>query len=395
MSEDIISKYLDDENSKSSFEKNLLLKRISQTTSIPAPSAHIMKVMMLLREENLRMPALVEAIERDQSLVAQILKLINSGFYGLRQTIDSVERAVGLLGILTVKQLVYSATIMDIFSEDEQVEWNHSYTTSVLMTQLMRENDLPAASNLPLTMIMHDLGKVALRRFSPKKYKLAQQQAESKKIPIYEAENAIMSVNHSEIGALLLQKWDMTEDMIAPILFHHEETIPKEFVMETALTQFVNWVDNRARDIRCDEPRKSLMQEAGFEDIDGDYWVEYQVELIKSVEGESIIPASENEESDTRKLQKQEKQVLKKQTPELYEDDSDEVKIIPSPQEKQLHQPPSSAPSVKKNHDDEEDDVIVLRRPARKPLPKSQIQDKPLRKDDTTTVVLRRPIKRI
>jgi HD-like signal output (HDOD) protein len=391
MSEDIISKYMGDDGSKSSFEKTLLLKRISQTTSMPAPSAHIMKVMMLLREENVRMPALVEAIERDQALVAQVLKLINSGFYGLRQTIDSVDRAVGFLGLLTVKQLVYSASIMDIFSDDEQVEWNHSYTTSVLMTQIMRENDLPAASNLPLTMIMHDLGKVALRRFSPKKYKLAQQQAVAKNIPIYQAENAIMSVNHSEVGALLLQKWDMTEDMLVPILFHHQEIIPKDYVMETALTQFVNWIDNKARNIQCEKPRLSLMQQAGFEEIDGDYWVEYQLELIRSVEDQNMVSASDHQESDTRKLQKQEQRILKNQTPELSDKKDDEIKIIPATQgmPAAVARPPrTKGRPIERREDDS--GYIVLRRPTRVPRTKPELEDKPLKKDATTTVVLRR-----
>jgi hypothetical protein len=182
--------------------------------------------------------------------------------------------------------------------------------------------------------------------------------------------------------------------------------------METALTQFVNWVDNMARGIRCEKPNKATMEAAGFGEIDGNYWAEYQEKLISSVEGENIMPLSGGvEETDTRKLQEQEIQTLKMQTSELSTD-SKEIKIIPNPQE--IQEPPQEPaqvsepaptpvptpsprkPSTKAPNYKDKDGFIVLRRPAN--VPKTQMdtqEDKPLKKDDTTTVVLRRPMKKI
>jgi len=285
------------------FEKNMLLRQISQMTNIPTPSPIIIKVMHLLRDEDVQTHDLIAAIERDQSLVSQILKLINSGFYGLRKSIDSVERAVNLLGIFNIKQLVYSASIMDLFSKDEQKEWDHSYSSSVLMTHIMKENDIPAASNLPLTMLMHDIGKVILRRFSPKKYKMALIKAQEKGIPLYQAEDAIIHIDHAEVGGMLMKRWNMTDDITIPVLSHHLPEVPEHCVIETALTQFVNWVDCSARKIPCAEPSPKLMQAAGFEEIDKNYWTGCQIEIIEAIEGRLY---SDNPMTDTKKLARQE-----------------------------------------------------------------------------------------
>lgn len=272
-------------NSKSSIvEKKLLLRKISEMKNLPTPSANMMKVMLLLRDEDVKIDALVEAIEKDQSMVAQILKLINSGFYGLRKSVETVEHAIALLGIINIKQVVYSASIMEFFSDDEHLEWNHSYSSSVLMGNFIKENELPGINILPLAMLMHDLGKVVLRRFSPKKYQVALQHAANDKLPIFMIEDAMLQINHAEVGSVLLQKWDSSEDIVKPVLQHHMKEIPEDFIFETALVQFINWADCTCRSIPCYEPTRELMDAAGIDEIDKNYWLDKHSKLIESLE---------------------------------------------------------------------------------------------------------------
>lgn len=268
----------------SQFEKKLIMTKISEMNNLPALSANVTKVMTLLRDDNTKMELLVESLEKDLSLVAQILKLVNSGFYGLRNTVETVEHAVSLLGIMNLKQVVYSATIMDFFSKDEQQEWNHSYSSSILMSNIIRDNELEGINNLPLAMLMHDLGKVVLRKYSPKKYQLNVQKAKNDKIPVFEMENNVLGINHAEAGAILLEKWKCIDEIIKPVLYHHNVEVPPDFVFETALVQFVNWVDNKVRNVVCPPLSKELMVAAGIEEIDTDYWLNYQRHLADAID---------------------------------------------------------------------------------------------------------------
>jgi hypothetical protein len=72
-------------------------------------------------------------------------------------------------------------------------------------------------------------------------------------------------------------------------------------MVETALVQFTNWVDCKARSMPCDMPDRELMQEAGFEEIDHDYWINYQKSVISRIEErDDLLIAEERPPATTR-----------------------------------------------------------------------------------------------
>lgn len=267
------------------FNKRLIRGKIDQLNDLPAPNAHIMQVIRLLRQEEVDITELITAIEADQTLVAKILKIINAGYYSFKNQIDSVERAVCLLGILKIKEIVYAASIMDLFTDEDKKEWEHAYTSSALMTAILKNNEIPVAISLPITTLMHDIGKVVLRRCNPQKYRMAMQLMESKKISNHAAETEILQITHAEAGAYLLQKWDMSEDIYMPVACHHDQEPPANYVVETALLQIVDWVDARARDFDHAKPSKSIMTAAGFDAIDWQSYVTFQRQQIRELKG--------------------------------------------------------------------------------------------------------------
>ena len=269
-------------------DKEEILKKIRQMSNLPSPNPSAMNIVSLFSEEDVNIYHVVEEMEKDQILVAKVLKLVNSGYYSLRSTVDSVERAVTLLGLLNVKQLVYSAAVMDMYTDGDVGDWQHSYSTFVLMGNLIREKDLAVNSNLPLTMLMHDIGKVVLRSISKKLYEQISTLTTEKKMTSVEAEELVFKVNHCDVGALLMEKWEMAPSIMEPVRNHHcYDSIPEDFVVETALIQFVDWVDLSARECRVAiEPSKKLMEEAGLSDLDSGFWIRYQKELIELLDDE-------------------------------------------------------------------------------------------------------------
>lgn len=268
-----------------SFEKKMLLKKIEETTDLPIPNVHLINVIRLMRDENVNVKTLVASIEKDQALVAKILKLINSGFYSMKKSVGSVECAVGMLGLNKVKQIVYSASVMDLFSDEDKKEWDHAYSCSMLMGELIKQNQIDTAKSLPLAMLMHDIGKLVLKRFSPQKYKMAQLMAKNEHKPIQVAEETVVQISHAEAGSVLMEKWEMDDDIIRPVMYHHLDGVPPDHVLETALVQLVNWIDCTAREIPSTvQPSKELLSQAGFESFEKMDYVNYQKQLISQIE---------------------------------------------------------------------------------------------------------------
>lgn len=263
--------------------KDIILKKIQKMANLPSPNPAIMNIVSLFSDEDVNIYHVVEEIEKDQTLVAKILKLVNSGYYSLRNTVDSLERAVTLLGLLNIKQLVYSAAVMDMYGKNDVDEWKHSYSTFVLMGNIIREKNLSVNSQLPLTMLMHDIGKVVLRQISKKLYKQVPELVKNKRMTSCAAEELIFKVNHCDVGALLLEKWEMASSIVEPIRAHHNyDKMPKDYIVETALLQFVDWVDLSARDYdSLTPPSKKLLAKAELESLDSDFWIRYQKDLIE------------------------------------------------------------------------------------------------------------------
>jgi HD-like signal output (HDOD) protein len=267
------------------YEKLLLKKQIMETSSLPAPPIYLSKLMSLLLLEEVDVKELVDTLERDQSLVAQVLKLVNSGYYGLRHTVESVFHAVNLLGLKNIKHVVYAASMMNVFKKEEQAEWEHSYSCSVLMNKILNENDLPVAKNLGLTALLHDIGKVVLRRWRPHKYEFVMQQFKNigSKVPFHSIEKQVFKSCHAEVGGWLMEKWMMTDDIIYPVQNHHTVIVPEKYPLETALVQLVDWIDKQARDYPTTAISRELMFSVGIEEIDYQYWIQVQKELLESI----------------------------------------------------------------------------------------------------------------
>lgn len=321
-------------------EKKFLVKKIENMDNLPVPNTHIMELMMMVRNDECEMDPLIEKIEHDQSLVAEVLKLINSGYYGMKQKIDKIGNAVVLLGMLTIKKMVFSASVRSVFSKDEEAEWNHSYSTSVLIERIVQEKKINVSSNISMVMLLHDIGKVALRRFNPKKYELATLHSLTDKISIHRVERTMIQLNHCDVSSILLDKWNMQDDIKYMVENHHAEEMVEEYVTEIALMQFVNWIDATIRGNIVFPPTGQIMKKAGLFELydEVDYWKEIQMNFIKENEekteikpSKDIVMLEEDAKNDiTTKIMKripeeQEKDTSTKYIPKLKDKDAKNV----------------------------------------------------------------------
>ncbi len=260
--------------------------KIMAMADLPEPSAMLMNLIPMFSEENLDMGRLVAEISRDQALVARILKLVNSSYYHLKRKVDSVKAAVGLLGLMTIRQTVYSAVCYDYFPTEERESWSHSYTSSLLVSDLMRNNFVPQNGCLQLTALLHDIGKIVLRRKAPKKYRLAMFKCAQEGIPPHVAERELFGCDHAEVGSWLLEAWDMREEIVLPTGSHHLDSLPERCRAETAVLILADWIDNAARGLQRPPLSEEALNAAGVADIGLDMLTNAQRELIASVEAE-------------------------------------------------------------------------------------------------------------
>ncbi|MBO5802880.1 MAG: HDOD domain-containing protein, partial [Lentisphaeria bacterium] len=249
----------------------------------------------------------------DHVMLAQMLRIFYRSFPGVNPT--SPLDAAAMLPIDRIQTLTYVPHILETFGDREVQEWNHAYSCRILMESILDDNGIDNPE-LIRAAHLHDIGKNVFRDWSPKKYKLVENHANaSSEVPLYKLENAVLQIDHAKAGAELLKAWGFSEAVWRVVEQHHnhDDDPPETFVFETALLQFVNYIDCKVRGIPCEPPSAKLMKKARIAEIDEEGYLGSQKALIDR------LRANDNEairKSVVVKMLEQEKLAQAQQTAE-------------------------------------------------------------------------------
>ena len=141
-----------------------------------------------------------------------------------------------------------------IISGNEEDLWLHSYSSSILVKDIIAEERINCNQKTQLSVLMHDIGKIVLMHYNASTYSKVLEEAKSTGTPQYILERKRLGVDHAEVGGWLLQAWELDDDQIMPISLHHSKDTSSEWTTEIALIQFVDYCDNIARDLPAEEP---------------------------------------------------------------------------------------------------------------------------------------------
>jgi putative nucleotidyltransferase with HDIG domain len=196
---------------------------------MPAFPRSVQRILELTRDINCPPKELVKVIEQDPVLTMKLLRILNSAYYSFSKPVTSAHQAVVCLGLNTIKNLALSFAALGTLPEqnsagfDMQRYLRHSlFTASLARTlcqQYSRDNTDPA--DCYITGLLHDIGKVVFALFLPAEFKTALAYSVDQSVPLYSAEQRIIGMDHTIMGAMLLEKWQFHEPLIGNILNHH------------------------------------------------------------------------------------------------------------------------------------------------------------------------------
>jgi len=199
-------------------------KVIAKLKELPTLPDVVFKVNEIVNNPKTSAADLEAVISRDQAIAAKVLKLVNSAFYGLPGRVDTLSRAIPLLGFSTVRNLVMSVSIFDmgpIEHFDMKAFWRHSFATSIVSRAIALADGLPDAETQSLAGLLHDVGKVVLFQYFVKEYLKVIELMEAKQIPFITAEHALYSIDHAQVGEMLATRWGFPANITAAIAHHH------------------------------------------------------------------------------------------------------------------------------------------------------------------------------
>lgn len=227
--------------------RNDLLKKIEGISSLPTLPVVVMEINRVLQDYDSSVQRLVELLEKDQSLVLKILRLVNSSFFGFKSKVSSLRHAVTLLGYNAIQSAVVSIAVIDTLSMENRLKgfeidqfWEHSVRVAVLSKYLAVKTRLAPAEDAFTAGLLHDIGKVILANFFPEILVPIINAMQNSALPFSDAEKAQDVVPHGHIGGILAHKWMLPETLVKAIRYHHSGA---ERTPQPQLTVLVNLSD--------------------------------------------------------------------------------------------------------------------------------------------------------
>lgn len=221
------------------YHHNPHLKQIqTYIARLPSLSTTAAKVLETCNNPETSPNDLNRVISLDLVLTGQVLKLINSAYYSLPHPISSLTRAIIMLGINTVKNLVLSFAILQHMRNKRTfpalcVEdfWAHSLCVGVTAKCLAKAKgvSLSDQEEFFVSGLLHDLGKIPLNHLFPEKYIRALNRAERSRQALFQAEGVVFGIDHADIGGMIAEKWQLSPALIQALCFHHRPTEAHEW----------------------------------------------------------------------------------------------------------------------------------------------------------------------
>ncbi|MDH5524819.1 MAG: HDOD domain-containing protein [Desulfobulbaceae bacterium] len=197
---------------------------------MPSLSTTVTKVLEICNKPNTSANDLNRVISLDPVLTGQVLKLINSAYYSLPNQINTLTRAIIMLGLNTVKNLALSTAVLGSMGRQDSFRtlnmdefWTHSICVGVTAKALAAKKGVPAMlqEEFFVAGLLHDLGKIPLNNCFAEEYQQAMELAVLEQGPLARAEEMMLGFDHGMVGKMIAEKWQLSEVLVDLLRCHH------------------------------------------------------------------------------------------------------------------------------------------------------------------------------
>lgn len=224
-----------------------LVNNASKLISLPEIS---FRVNEMANDPDSTADDMAKLISQDPALVVRMLKIANSSYYGLSNEVETISRAVTVLGTNKIRDLVLSTSTSEAFEGipndliTMQDFWHHSLYCGLLAQILSKKSKNTNAESIFIAGLLHDIGQLLMFNQMPEKSHEAilLLMEGTEELETFEAERHVFGFDHTQVGAALIKNWKLAPVLQECVEFHHEPQKAKQFPAEVALINIANAV---------------------------------------------------------------------------------------------------------------------------------------------------------
>ncbi len=235
--------------------KSKILRLVQKKGSdLPTLPIVINKIISVASDKDSTIEELEKIISHDQAMVSKLIKLSNSMYYAQKTKVESIKRAIGVIGFDEIIGIALGMELLSSFKDDSGKKlnmdalWMHSIGVATASKELVKRIDSSLAKKMFLPALLHDIGKIIFSVYFKEEYIKVQRFATERKKTLYFAENSIFKLDHATLSALLMKRWNFPESIIIPCRFHHNpESAPIKYKQQAIIIHLADYLTQKAR----------------------------------------------------------------------------------------------------------------------------------------------------
>lgn len=218
-----------------------VLEQILENARLVSMPEVYLQLKKVLADPNYTTEKIARVISHDPATSMRLLHIVNSAYFGLGTQIDSVNRAVSLLGSQGVYDLVLAVSVSRSFkgmsNEVMNMErfWRRSVVCAITSRELAALCNVVDSEHLFLCGLLSDIGHLFIYQLVPDKAQQAIKTAQEKKIPLYKVERNLLGIDYVNVGAVLMRGWQLPQNLWEPVEYHVEPERSQEYQIFSCL----------------------------------------------------------------------------------------------------------------------------------------------------------------
>lgn len=219
---------------------------VNKSLELVSPPTTYTQLNELMEDPDSSIDDISAVINTDPALATRLLKIVNSPFYGFPSQINTISRAITIIGTRELTNLILATSVLNSFRGiptsliNMNEFWRHSFASAIASKLLAEECGQRSSERFFIAGLLHNIGSLVIYQTVPELAREAINSAEFGHEIIFEAEQRAMGFDHTHVGEALTKAWRLPKSLQEVARYHHSPSDADEFLIDAAVVHIAD-----------------------------------------------------------------------------------------------------------------------------------------------------------
>lgn len=238
---------------------------VKDASKLVSPPDVCVRLLELVETPDTSAADIGAVLTQDPNLTARLLRMVNSSYYNFPSRIDTVSRAVTVVGIRELYSLVLAVSAVQVFTRipaqlvNMDTFWRHSIYCALIARGLARRRRILHPERLFIAGLLHDIGSLLIYQRVPERARDLLLSTNGDEQALHHAEKDALGFSHADLGGLMMELWKLPVPLQEAVCHHHSPGGAQEGKLEAAIVHIAEALANHSEiGAFCEKPSEDM-----------------------------------------------------------------------------------------------------------------------------------------